>query len=420
MAVTRPNVVVISTDDLGWGDVGCFGAPNVRTPNLDRMAAEGTKLTNFYAGAPVCTPSRASLVTGCYPQRVGLEGGALQPGADRGLDPAETTIGDVVGGVGGATACIGKWHLGDHERFLPTNNGFDSYFGLPYSNDMHPDNIHGRGDAHPPLPLLSGTEVVEREPDQSTLTRRYTEAATAFVHDHADDDAPFLCYLAHTMPHVPLACSERFEGRSPRGRYGDVVEEIDWSVGRVLDALAEAGIDDETLVVFTSDHGPWLSMGERGGSSGPLDGGKFSVAEGGPRVATIARWPGEIPAATTCTELVTGMDLLPTVAALVGADHPDRTIDGEDVSALLRAPETERTPRGTYLYSDVGGEFAAVRDADGWKLHREDGTLYDLYADPGERRDLSDSRPEVANRLRGELERFEAGFDPRPPGRRPE
>lgn len=417
---TRPNVVVVFTDDQGWGDVGCFGAPNIRTPNLDRMAEEGAKLTNFYVGAPVCTPSRASMVTGCYAQRVGLEGGAIPPGNEEGLDPEETTIGDVVGSVGGATTCIGKWHLGDHENFLPTNQGFDSFFGIPYSNDMRPDNMHPWTNDHPPLPMMRDTDVIEREPDQTQLTRRYTEEAVEFIEDHADDDDPFLCYLPHTMPHVPLFRSEDFEDVSPRGVYGDVIEEIDWSVGRIIETLQAQGIDEETLVVFTSDNGPWLSMDELAGSSGPLDGGKFSVEEGGPRVPAIARWPGEIPAGTVCTELVTVMDVLPTIANLVGADLPDAEIDGEDLTPLLRNPEDADSPHDHYLYSNLDGDFAAIRDAEGWKLHRESGELYDLYEDVAEERDVSEEHPDVVERLEGAAADFEDSLDPRPAAVRPD
>jgi arylsulfatase A-like enzyme len=431
LAGTRPNVVVIFTDDQGYGDLSCFGAPNIRTPNVDRIAREGIRFTNFYVGGPICTPSRASLLTGCYPRRVGLDDGVLFPGDREGLNPDERTIADVISDVGGATTCIGKWHLGDRSPFLPTDHGFDSYFGIPYSNDMRPDNLHGV-DEHPPLPLMRDEEVIERGVDQRALTRRYTEEALGFLEEHHDDRDPFFLYLPHTFPHVPLYRSERFSGASDGGLYGDVIEEIDWSTGRILDALEEYGIAEETLVVYASDNGPWLDVStyvddvdglQRGGDAGALRGGKRQCWEGGPRVPAVARWPDEIPADTTCTELVTAMDVLPTVSTLVDGRLPEATIDGEDVSGLLQAPEVEATPRDHYVYHDGSGAPGAVRDADGWKLHvgdaigGEDGALYRLYEDVSERRDVSGDHPAVVERLRGALDSFEAEMAPREVGR---
>lgn len=406
MTHQSPNVVLICCDDLGWGDLGCFGAPNIRTPAIDRLAREGVRFTNWYAGAPVCTPSRASLLTGQYPQRVGLAGGALQPDADRGLDPAERTLADGVSDRGGATACIGKWHVGYQDSYHPLAHGFDSYFGIPYSHDMRPNNIHGRGDAHPPLPLYRDRKVIEREPALETLTRRYTSAAVEFISEHATDTEPFCCYLAHAMPHVPLARSDRFAGTSPRGLYGDVVGELDWSVHRIMDTLRSQDIADETLVIFTSDHGPWLSMEAAGGRAGPLTGGKFTLDEGGPRVPMIARWPNQIPAGTTCTELASSLDVLPTIDRLMGTGNPERGIDGHDLTAVLSAPDSEPSPRDRYFYSNVQGEIGAIRTAAGWKYNAETESLYQLYEDVGESRDRSDDRPVVLERLTRELRSF--------------
>jgi len=413
----RPNVVLVFTDDQGYGDVGCFGSPDIRTPNMDRMARQGAKFTSAYVPAPICTPSRAGLLTGCYPQRVGLPD-VLFPDAERGLDPDECTLGSLFDSEGYATACIGKWHLGDHERFLPTNHGFDTYFGIPYSNDMRPNNIHGK-DKHPPLPVVEKTEIVERGPDQRTLTRRYTERAVEFIEDNQDD--PFFVYLAHTMPHVPLYASEEFEDTSARGLYGDVIEELDWSVGRILETLDRLGIDEETLVIFTSDNGPWLEMGASSGSSGPLRGGKHSTLEGGVRVPTIARWPGEIPEGSVCTELLTTMDLLPTFANILDAEHvlPEHALDGNDATDLLFDPEGATSPT-EYFYYYYQEDLEAVRDAEGSKLDFDDGTLYDLRTDVAEERGLdADEHAATVERLRDAAMAFDAELDEngRGPGR---
>ncbi|HUT12670.1 MAG TPA: sulfatase, partial [Thermoguttaceae bacterium] len=338
-----PNFVIIYCDDLGYGDIGPFGSEKHRTPNLDRMAAEGRRFTDFYVTSGVCSPSRSSLMTGCYPKRVGLHQnetgrGVLFPGNHRGLNPEEITIAEVLKARGYATAVVGKWHLGDQPEFLPTRQGFDSYFGIPYSNDMG----HWKPQwQYPALPLMRDEKVIETEPDQSQLTPRYTAEAIEFITAHKDE--PFFLYLPHTFPHVPLYASERFKGKSANGPFGDAVEEIDWSTGEILGAIEQLGIDSRTLVIFTSDNG---AQNGPGGSNAPLRGFKGSTWEGGMREPCIMRWPGKIPAGTTCRELAGTLDLMPTLAKLAGTSAPaDRIIDGKDIRPLLFGEEGARSPR---------------------------------------------------------------------------
>ncbi|MFW6162326.1 MAG: sulfatase [Planctomycetota bacterium] len=419
-----PNFIVIFTDDQGYGDLGCFGSKTCRTPRIDRMAAQGLKLTSFYVAAPVCTPSRAALMTGCYPFRVGLPSVLFPNSMPRGqrggkaigLNPDETTIAEALETQDYATACIGKWHLGDLPVFQPTRHGFDHYFGLPYSNDMH---VPFKRWAFPPLPLIRDGEVVETEPDQDRLTRRYTEDALRFI--KANRDRPFFLYLAHSMPHRPIHASEPFrkglpkaklaaiQGEDKRSRdflYPAAIAEIDWSTGQILDALAELGLDDRTLVVFTSDNGPAT------GSAGPLRGKKGSTFEGGMRVPCVARWPGRVPAGTTCDAVATAMDLLPTFASLAGAEVPaDRVIDGRDIWPLLSGQADARSPHEAFFYLR-GPRVAAVRSGR-WKLHfrkrgRKPWALYDLEADIGEKHNLAAKHPEVVQRLTQVARAFEA------------
>lgn len=386
----KPNFIIIFTDDQGYADVGCYGAQGFETPNLDRMATEGIKFTDFYAAAAVCSPSRAALLTGCYPQRVSIPR-VLFPRDNIGLNPDEVTIADILKTRGYATACIGKWHLGHLPQFLPTRQGFDYYFGLPYSNDMKP------------LPLIEGKETIELKPDQSRLTRRYTEKAVEFIKKNSK--RPFFLYLPHTMPHVPLYVSEEFKGKSKRGLYGDVIMELDWSVGEILRTLKELGIDEKTLIIFTSDNGPWLSMGENGGSAKPLRDGKLTTYEGGLRVPCIIRQPGTIPAGAVCTEIASTMDFLPTLAVLAGAKPPeDRIIDGKNIWALLTNPKA-KTPHKAFFYY-FESQLEAVR-AGKWKLvlphkHRDKfvpTALYNLQEDIGEQKDVSAENPEVVKYL---------------------
>ncbi|MEZ5391810.1 MAG: sulfatase [Bryobacterales bacterium] len=357
-----PNFVIIFLDDVGYGDIQPFGGA-IETPQLNRMADEGMKLTSFYA-APVCSPSRAALLTGCYPKRVSMERGSwhavLQPGDEKGLNPQETTIAELLRERGYRTGVIGKWHQGDQPEFLPSRQGFDYWFGLPYSNDMIPDNPRAGVRNFPPLPLMRNDEVVEEVRDQTTLTERYTEEAVRFIEENVDK--PFFLYLPHTMAHVPLYSSMRFKGRSDEGVLGDVLMELDWSVGRVLDEIRVNGLERETLVIFTSDNGPAR------GSAGPLRGRKGSTFEGGMREPTIAWWPGTIPAGSSSDAVTSTIDLLPTFASLAGAPVPsDRVIDGRDITDILSGRPDARSPHEAF-YFYAGPELRAVRSGE-WKLH---------------------------------------------------
>jgi len=396
----RPNFIIIFTDDQGYQDVGCFGSPLIRTPNLDRMAAEGMKLTDFYVAAAVCSPSRAALLTGCYPPRVSITK-VLFPEDDIGLNLTELTIANILKAHGYVCACVGKWHLGHLPEFLPSQQGFDYYFGLPYSNDMWPEN----NKKYPPLPLIKNEKNIEENPDQSQLTQRYTKEAIKFITQNKD--WPFFLYLAHTMPHVPLHVSEKFKGKSKRGLYGDVIEEIDWSVGRILKTLKRLGIDEKTLVLFTSDNGPWLSKGENGGSALPLRAGKGTTYEGGMRVPCITRWPGKIPAGKVCYELCAAIDLLPTFARIAGAKAPtDRVIDGEDIWPLMSGKPGAKSPHKAFYYYK-GDKLEAVRSGT-WKLRRvKRPELYDLEVDISEKHNLACERIEIVKRLTDMMEKFD-------------
>ncbi len=419
-----PNVVLILADDLGYGDLCCYGATGGHTPNLDRMAREGVRFTDFYAAQAVCSASRAALLTGCYPQRVGILG-ALGPNSKAGLGDRHETIADVLKARGYATAIYGKWHLGHREKSLPTRHGFDHFFGLPYSNDMCPRHP-GRKAKCPALPLIEDETVVETNPDQAMLTTRYTERAVAFIEKNRD--RPFFLYLPHSMPHVPLHVSAAHRGKSKLGLYGDVVMEIDWSVGQILAALQRHGLDGNTLVLFASDNGPWLSYGEHAGKAGPLREGKGTSWEGGVRVPFLARWPGHIPAGLVQREPAMTIDVLPTLAGLAGAKLPGRKIDGQDVWPLLSGRKGARCPHEA-LYFYWGRQLQAVRGGK-WKLHLPHGyrslagetggqggrpaayqrletplALYDLEKDPGEKEDVAGEYPDVVRRLRGLADR---------------
>jgi arylsulfatase A len=422
-----PNVVVIFCDDLGYADVGCYGAKEYQTPNIDRLARQGVRFTDFYVAQAVCSASRAALLTGCYPNRIGIRG-ALSPQAMQGLHSNEVTIAEMLRARGYATAIHGKWHLGHRPAFLPTRHGFDEYFGLPYSNDMWPLHPTSKTN-YPPLPLIEGEAVVQLMPDQATLTTEFTDRAVKFI--GRNKDRPFFLYVPHPMPHVPLFVSDKFKGRTRRGLYGDVIEEIDWSVGQILGALKEHRLDDNTLVIFTSDNGPWLSYGDHAGSAGHLREGKGTAFEGGVRVPFIASWPGRIPAAAVCREPAMTIDLLPTLARLAGGRLPDRPIDGLDIWPLLAGQPGAKSPHEAfYFYWDE--ELQAVRSGP-WKLHfshafnkpdpagsggqpgrmtqpKIELSLFNLESDPSETNNVASRYPEIvgrmqiiAERARGEL-----------------
>jgi len=434
----RPNFVIIFADDQGYQDVGCFNAPLIETPNLDRMAGEGVKFTDFYSAAPSCTPSRAALMTGCYPQRVSLPN-VIGPNAPIGINSDEVTIAELLKAQGYATACYGKWHLGDHPKFLPTRHGFDDYFGLPYSNDMWPR--HPTTESFPDLPLIEAERVVELNPDQTQLTRWYTERAVAFI--EKNKDRPFFLYVPHNMPHVPLHVSDRFKGKSKQGLYGDVIMEIDWCVGEILSALRRFGLDRNTLVVYSSDNGPWLSYGDHAGSAKPLREGKGTTFDGGQREPTIMWWPGKIPAGTVCREVGAMFDLLPTFAGLAGGELPtDRAIDGKNIWPVISAQPGAKSPHDAFFFYR-GRELQGVRSGK-WKLHlphayrslAEPGSggqpgryvqkrigraLFDLERDIGEQHDVSADRPDIVRRLEGIAREFdrELKATARPAGRVP-
>lgn len=425
---SRPNFVVILIDDLGYGDIGPFGATKQRTPNLDRMAREGLRMTSFYA-APVCSVSRAQLMTGCYGARISVPG-VYSPGHANGMNPAEHTVAERLKERGYATACVGKWHLGDQPEFLPTRQGFDRYFGIPYSNDMQRKSTETDGRV---VPLLRDERVVELLTDeaQSRIVERYTEEAVGFIREKTD--VPFFLYLPHTAVHTPIHPGAAFAGKSASGRFGDWVEEVDWSAGRILDVLRELGLDRRTLVIFTSDNGPWLIKGADGGSAGPLRGGKGSTWEGGVRVPTVAWWPGRIPAGAACDAVAGTIDLLPTFVALAGGGVPDEpVIDGRDISGLLmgRAKESSRVAH----YYFAGYNLQAVRQGP-WKLAIAAqpetmgkkasadaiGTaprLYDLGAEIGEHTNVADKHPEVVARLKELAEKVGAEIGGKNPSMR--
>ncbi|MDR0352080.1 MAG: sulfatase [Opitutaceae bacterium] len=434
-AVEKPNIIVILTDDQGYQDLGCYGSPLIKTPNIDRMAAEGLRLTSFYAAAPVCSASRAGLLTGRHPERAGA-GGVFFPNSDNGMRLDEVTLAQALKAGGYATACIGKWHLGHLPRYLPTRRGFDYYFGIPYSNDMWLDaenippaeNImlregktladyratprDKRDLSRRKVPLMRGEHCVEWPADQDTLTQRYAAETVAFIHKHKA--APFFIYLTPAMPHVPLHASAAFRGKSARGLYGDCVEEIDWAVGGIFRALRETGLDKKTLVIFSSDNGPWTTQGADGGSAQPLRGGKHSSYEGGVRVPGIFWWPGVIPAGRTSDLVLSALDIFPTALALAGVRPPrGRALDGHDIMPVLRGEPGAVSP-----WAVIGFETTAVR-AGGWKyrngpLHirysqKENPKvtqLFDLDNDIGEKNNLAGEQPEKAAELQRALDEY--------------
>ena len=420
-AAAAPNYVLIFCDDLGYGDLGCYGSTKNRTPRIDAMAKEGMRFTSFMSSSPVCTPSRASLLTGCYARRVGMHEDftghwVLIPRSRRGMRADELTLPEMLKSKGYATACIGKWHLGDQPPHLPTAHGFDEYYGIPYSNDMASAR---RGD--PPLPLIQDTKVIEAPANQATLTKRYTREAIQFI--ERNKSKPFFLYLPHTFPHLPLFASREFHGKSANGRYGDSVEEIDWSTGKILDALKQHGLDKNTLVIFTSDNG---SNGRNGGSNAPLSGSKGGTMEGGMRVPMIACWPGRIPAGSTCNELSSTMDFLPTLAALSGGLLSANKIDGHDITPLLTGTKGAASPYEVFYYYRRR-QLQAVRWGD-WKWHLplantfpnwttanqkgrgRPGKLVNLKTDLAEKVDVTAANPKVMAKMRELVAQAEAAL----------
>lgn len=427
---SEPNFVIIFADDQGYGDLSCFGSKTIKTPNVDRLAKEGRKFTSFMVASPVCTPSRAALLTGCYPKRVGMHQHVLFPTSTKGLNPREHTIADHLKSQGYATACFGKWHLGHHPEVLPTSNGFDTYFGIPYSNDMnHPDNKgKPRGGAAGmdilwkdpestltkwKTPLIEDEKIVELPVDQRTVTRRYTQKAIDFIKTHRDE--PFFVYLPHSMPHIPLYVPEDVRDPNPLNAYINVIEHIDEEVGRLLNTLDELKLAENTFVIYTTDNGPWLQFQHHGGSAGPLRAGKGTTFEGGQRVPCLMRGPG-IPAGTVTNELTGTIDVLPTIAALTGKPLPaENKIDGMDVSDLWLS-KTDRSPRDEFIHYTSQGNLQGIRKGN-WKLlvikprqrrnqkkaaaekSKPQIMLFDLSQDLGEQNNLADERPDVVRRL---------------------
>lgn len=441
-AERKPNFVIIFTDDQGYGDLGCFGSKTIRTPHIDRMAAEGRRFTSFMVASPVCTPSRAALLTGCYPKRVGLHRHVLFPGSAKGLHPEERTIADHLRAHGYATACFGKWHLGHHPETLPTRNGFDVWYGIPYSNDMnHPDN-KGKPKGGPDgmdllwkdpkttltswrTPLMENEEIVEMPVDQRTITRRYTDKAVDFITENKDK--PFFLYLPHSMPHIPLYVPDDAYDPDPRNAYTCVIEHIDAEVGRLMETIRRLDLARNTYVIYTSDNGPWLPFKHHGGSAGPLRNGKGTTFEGGQRVPCVMWGPGRIPAGTRCDQLVGTLDLLPTIAALAGTELPqDRRIDGLDASGLV-TDAGAKSPREEFLYYTAHGELEGIRRGD-WKLlvKKKPGEgkasvdqsaassqplLFDLSGDVGEKNNVAVAHPGVVRRLAARMKELDAEIE---------
>jgi arylsulfatase A len=441
IAAEKPNVVIIFNDDQGYQDLGCFGSPDIKTPHVDQMAREGMRFTDFYVAAPVCSASRSALLTGCYPQRVGVQGVFFPNRGQGGLNPKFVTIAETLKSVGYGTAAVGKWHLGDLPQFLPTNQGFDSYYGIPYSNDMYPaqemkyadDCLFREGQSLPALkvafsgelrngsprslkdkvPLMRNTECIEFPADQTTITRRFADEGIKFISESVKAGKPFFLYLANSMPHTPLHASPQFIGKSQRGLYGDVIEEIDFNTGRILDHLKQLGVEENTIVIFSSDNGPWLVKRDHSGSALPLFEGKFTSWEGGCRVPCVMKWPARIPASSVCSELASTIDLHATLARLVGAELPQMELDGEDIIDLMTAKKGATTPHEYFFYVQRG---MAVRSGD-WKYHQKkhfttmgdkadktEPALYNLKKDIGETRNVIDEYPKIAARLASALE----------------
>jgi arylsulfatase A len=445
-AARKPNIVLIFADDLGYGDLGCFGSTTIRTPHIDQLAKEGRTFTSFLVASPVCSPSRAALLTGCYPKRVSMHKGVLFPTSTHGLSPAENTIADHLKQAGYATACFGKWHLGHHPGVLPRQQGFDAYFGIPYSNDMnHPDNNgrpHGGPDGMDKLwndpqstitkwktPLLENETIIELPVDQRTITRRCTDKGVEFI--KTNKDKPFFLYLPYSMPHIPLYVPDDVRDPDPKRAFINTIEHLDTEVGRIFQTLRDLKLADHTYVVFTSDNGPWLAFQHHGGSAGPLREGKTTTFEGGQRVPCIMWAPGRIPAGTTCDALASTIDLLPTIAALTAIHLPSApVIDGVDISSLLKGGN--HSPRKEFLYYNPRGDIEGIREGN-WKLlvkqnhgdaynkSKPNVLLFDLARDIGEKTNLADKHSDIVERLRQRMKEQDAalGAATRPEWKKP-
>jgi len=413
------NFIIIYLDDVGYGDISLNGAIGYSTPNIDKMAASGIFFSRYYSPQAVCSASRAGLLTGCYPNRVGFRG-ALDHTAKTGINPEEETIAEMLKIKGYATSAFGKWHLGHHKQFLPLNNGFDEYLGIPYSNDMWPNHPTSKN-YYPPLPLIEGDHVVETNPDQSQFTTEFTKRTIQFI--QKNKSKPFFIYLAHPMAHVPLFVSDKFKGKSQQGLYGDVMMEIDWSVGQIMKTLQELNLEENTLVIFTSDNGPWINYGNHAGNTAGLREGKGTTFEGGQRVPCLMMWKGVISPGTVNNYLIAGMDILPTIAEIADIPLPSKKIDGVSILSLLKG-ENVKSPRKSFYYYYRNNNLEAVQDGQ-WKLvfqHKgrtyegfepgKDGLpggvnenselapgLYDLRRDPGERYNVMEYNPEIVKKL---------------------
>ncbi|GMN09063.1 sulfatase [Croceitalea sp. MTPC9] len=429
----EPNVIIIFTDDQGYQDIGCFGSPDIKTPHLDKMAQEGIKLTDFYAAQAVCSASRAGLLTGCYPNRIGIHG-AFMPNSKQGLSTSETTMAEMLKDIGYKTGVFGKWHLGDNPKFMPNNQGFDEYFGIPYSNDMWPFHPQqGPIFDFDPLPLFENETIIDTLTNQSLLTTQITKRSVDFIEKNKEN--PFFLYIAHPQPHVPLFVSDKFKGKSERGLYGDVIMEIDWSVGQILTTLKENNLDENTIVIFTSDNGPWLNYGDHAGCAYPLREGKGTALEGGQREPCIIRYPKEIKPGRVINVPMMAIDILPTIAALTGAKLPDNKIDGKNVWNIWTGDSTTSPHEAYYFYYHVN-ELHGIRSGK-WKMYyphkyrtlngRKGGEngfpveyeyntmekieLYDLSKDISETKDVAAENPEVVAKIKslGDKIRLELG-----------
>ena len=419
---TSPNVIIIFMDDMGWADVGFNGGMHVKTPRLDQMAEEGLVLTDFYVAQPVCSASRSALLTGCYPNRIGITG-ALGPNATNGIHDGEITLAELCKSKGYATAIFGKWHLGHHTQFLPTRHGFDTFEGIPYSNDMWPMHPEAPKGTYPPLPYFKDEVQVGENPDQRNFTGDFTQRTIDFIKEHKG--VPFFIYVPHPMVHVPLYCSDEWNGKTGMGLYADVVGEVDEGVGKILDTIDKLGLEENTLVIFTSDNGPWLSYGDHAGQTGIYREGKGTTFEGGVRVPFVARWTGTIPAGTVSNEPMMTIDILPTIAEWIDVPLPSHQVDGKSATALLEGEDGAKSPQKAYYFYYKKNDLEAIRWGE-WKIHFPHGyrsmvdnpvgsggvpgkydysvktgiELYSLHHDPSETKNVADEYPEVMNYIK--------------------